>query len=81
MFTISTTSIIIPINLVNVRIASNGFTIINTPNIAINIEDTNNNPHLSATAYFRLIANWNFIILLINIQTPIIIGSIDINSG
>ena len=81
MFTISTTSIIIPINFVNARITSNGFTIINTPNIAINIEDTNNNPLLSATADFRLIAYWNFIILLINIQIPIIIGSIDINSG
>ena len=81
MFTISTTSIIIPINFVNARITSNGFTIINTPNIAINIEDTNNNPHLSATADFRLIANWNFIMLLINIQIPIIIGNIDINNG
>ena len=57
IFTISTTNIIIPINLVNVTIASNGFTIINTPNIAINIEDTNNNPHLSANADFKLIAN------------------------
>lgn len=81
IFTISTTNIIIPINLVNVTIASNGFTIINTPNIAINIEETNSNPHLSATADFRLIANWNFIILLINIQIPIIIGNIAINNG
>ena len=47
----------------------------------MNIEDTNNNPHLSATADFRLIANWNFIMLLINIQIPIIIGNIDINNG
>ena len=60
MLITSTTIIIIPINLVNVNIASNGFTIINTPNIAINIEDTNNNPHLSANADFKLIANWNF---------------------
>ena len=68
-------------NLVNVTIASNGFAIIKIPSIHINIEDTNNNPHFSAIVDFKFIANWNFIILFINIQVPIIIGSIDMKSG
>ena len=81
MSTASTITIIIPMNLVNVNIASNGFTIIKIPNMHINIDDTNSYPHFSARADFKFIANWNFIILLIKIHVPAIIGSIDANNG
>ena len=56
----STTSdikIIIPINLVNATIASNGFIITKTPNTHIIMDETSINSHFSADADFKLIAN------------------------
>ena len=53
----SAIKIIIPTNLVNVKIAVNGLTIIKIPNIHINIDVANIQPHFSVAIDFKLIAN------------------------